>query len=320
MSFRQPALSSGAHQQPGVWAISKFAFLSVIFSISFCASIGCVGVKKHLQSSIDRSAAKRSFLSWNLRALVSEPLESTQSRAFRIASLSNRELYRLMQTRPAPDLATISGKWNGINKGFGSAMMGLMQDVKVLEGDQCISGYNILVKQVAIGDLPCRGWQPELDPKSCKPKTMGNFIAVAPTCCGKLGHTVKLDYTIAANPWYDPSRFLIDELVAIDDDILLGRATANIGAMHVPVAYFVLTRATECKHVHSEVAAPTLSDLKSIREIVDQQAEIDDASTISDDSATPNSETEPDNNQQESDKSASDKPIVFDATEAILID
>ena len=46
------------------------------------------------------------------------------SRAFRIAALSNRELYRLMETRPAPDLATISGKWNGINKGVGSAMFG----------------------------------------------------------------------------------------------------------------------------------------------------------------------------------------------------
>lgn len=238
-----------ARKQSRVWAtlISRHVVMGVVVSILLNASFGCANRKGQLQRSLDRSAAKMSFISWNLRAKVLIPRESAQSRGFKIASLSNRELYHLMETRPAPDIGTISGKWNGINKGVGSAMMGLTQDVKVLEGDSCVTGYNILVKQVSIKDLPCRGFQPELDPETCQPKTMGNFVAVAPNCCGKLGHTVKLDYTIAENPWYDPSRFLIDEIVAIDDDILLGRATANIGTMYIPVAYFVLTRAPRCE-------------------------------------------------------------------------
>jgi len=196
-----------------------------------------------------------------------------------------------------------------------------------------VSGYNILVKQVSINDLPCRGWQPECDSNTCKPKTRGNFIAVAPTCCGKLGHTVKLDYTIAENPWYDPSRFLIDQLVAIDDDILLGRATANIGAMHIPIAYFVLTRAPHFKCLHAEASDTPKSAAESeyeysvlaptpTREIVDREIMGDSSKPISDDSAVPTTEPKSDEpqDQPDADTSASDKPIIFDASETLWID
>ena len=311
------------------------AFLT---SIVCLANMGCAvrkdAVRKdHLQRTLDRSAAKLSFISWNLRAKVVEPRESAQSRAFRIAALSNRELYRLMETRPAPDLATISGKWNGINKGVGSAMFGLMQDVKVLEGEGCVTGYNILVKQVSIKALPCRGWQPERDPKTCKPKTMGNFVAVAPTCCGELGHTVKLDYTIAENPWYDPSRFLIDQLVAIDHDLLLGRATAKIGSMQIPVAYFVLSRAPECdcSSESSSVAQTPIASVSETpeyslitptpsREIVDREIIAEpaqsQAETTVPDAPTPQQQQ----SQPDADRSASDKPIVHEVPESLLID
>ena len=321
MSSRRPVSPAIAHSKLGDWAISMFgyALLAMLLGAITCSNFGCAS-RRNVHSSLDRSAAKLSFLSWNLRSLVTKPRETRQSRAFRIASLSNRELYRLMQTRPAPDLTTISGKWNGINKGVGSAMMGLMQDVKVLEGDQRVCGYNILVKQVAIVDLPCRGWQPVRDPKTCQPKTMGNFVAVAPTYCGKLGHTLKLDYTNAENLWYDPSRFLIDELVQIDNDILLGRATANIGTMHIPVAYFVLTRARECNCTQAEVSSPAYDGLNSIREVVDREVVIDEASVDSEFPSTPSVETPPTADQQDAEKSASDKPIVFDAREAMLID
>ncbi len=307
---------------------SQFVAVSVLGCILLSAGSGCANKTGHLQRSIDRSAAKMSFVSWNLRAMVSAPRESAQSRGFKIASLSNRELYRLMETRPAPDLATIAGKWNGINKGVGSAMMGLMQDVKVLEGEDCVSGYNILVKQVSISDLPCRGWRPELDPKTCKPKTMGNFIAVAPNCCGKLGHTVKLDYTIAENPWFDPSRFLIDELVAIDDDILLGRATANIGKLHVPVAYFVLTRAPQPECPHAEVDKPSnvsdtqysVLDPTPIRETVNREILAEPSNPLGDASSTSRAEPNTDKVQEQLDTetSASDKAVVTSARETLV--
>lgn len=299
--------------------------MTVTFLLSF--TLGCSVQKQRLQSSLERSAAKRSFVSWNLRAMVTEPREAAQSRAFKIASLSNRELYQLMVTRPSPDWSTISGNWNGINKGVGAAMMGLMQDVKVLEGSECISGYNIVVKQVPIGALPCRGWQPERDPTTCKPKTMGNFVAVAPTYCGKLGHAVKLDYTIAENPWYDPSRFLVDDLVAIDEDILLGRATAKIGALHVPVAYFVLVRAPQCECVHCNKAdaTPTLK-----REIVDREiiapplSQRVEEGLLGVDVETQSAEREIEIERVELDaeyeESASDKTVAFPASEPALID
>ena len=223
--------------------------ISAILSLCLCISLGCSSSRSVLRSGLERSAAKCSFASWNVRSHLVEPREASQSRALRIASLSNRELYRLMQCHPAPDLSTISGTWYGINKGLMPTMAGLMQDVKVLEGQHCVHGHNIMVKQVAIDDLNCRGWQPEIDSETCQPKTMGNFVVIAPDCCrshrshGTLGHALKFDYSKSDNAWYDPSRFLIDEIVQIDANLLLGRANAKVGLVTVPVAYFVLTRA-----------------------------------------------------------------------------
>lgn len=244
---------------------SVLAFVGCLLSLSLFS--GCASSRSRLQTCFDRSAAKLSFVSWNARSLVTEPREATQSRALQIASLSRRELYRLMQTHPAPDLASIAGKWHGINKGFGPAVAGLMQDVKVLEGHHCVHGHNVLVKQVAISDLKCRGWRPELDPTTCQPKTMGNFVALPPDCRGELGHVAKFDYTQASNPWYDPSRFLIDDIVQIDDNLLLGRATAKVGWMTMPVAYFVLTRAPTCQaqlHDTIEIAIDTTAPAQDV--------------------------------------------------------
>ncbi len=287
MAFSSNALAF--HRRSHVQAISGFICL-------WAAVAGCASTRSTSSGYVERSCAKASFVSWNLRSMFGTPREANQSRAVRIASLSNRELYRLMQRYPAPDLNTISGKWHGINKGIGPALAGLMQDVKVIESSPELScncspegcanssgrqsgslvGHNVLVQQVAMRELACRGWQPMLHSKTCEPITMGNFNAIAPTCRasssasgwsrglanrGELPNAAKFDYTTADNPWYDPSRFLIDEIVQIDENILLGRATSKVGSLRIPVAYFVLTRAAgNCRSAGDGQAANQLGD------------------------------------------------------------
>ncbi len=273
MRSRQPSMLGNACMTNRVWRKRRLphAIVALLVALYLLIPIGCATNKHRFQAVLDRSASKRSFLSWNLRSFIGTPREAKQSRAFQIASLSNRELDQLMRNRPAPDLDTLAGKWYGINKGFGSALIGLTQDIKVLENNGCVTGYNISVKQVAIRDLPCRGWRPQRDPRTCQPKTMGNFIAVAPCSSCRLGRPVKFDYTIAENNWYDPSRFLIDEIVAIDEDLLLGRATAKLGSMQFPVAYFVLMRGPQCECHSTPATSPTSAEQQADKQ-ADTQA------------------------------------------------
>ena len=150
-----------------------------------------------------------------------------------------------------------------------------------------------------------------LDPKTCKPKTMGNFVAVLhrPVAVN-LGMPLSSITPSLENPWYDPSRFLIDQLVAIDNDLLLGRATAKIGSMQIPVAYFVLSRAPQCdcRRESCSVAQLPITPVPETpeyslltptpsREIVDREILAEPAQS--------QAELQPD-----SDRSASDKPIV----------
>ncbi len=70
---------------------------------------------------------------------------------------------------------------------------------------------------------------------------MGNFAIVEPCApCQPL----LLDYTQAENSWLSPSRQLVDELVMMDEDLLLGRANIQVGNHRTPIAYFVLYRGT----------------------------------------------------------------------------
>ena len=147
-----------------------------------------------------------------------------------------------MDTQPAPEPSDLIGTWYGVNKGLGAAMAGLHQDVKVFHAcGSGVSGHNILVKQVAVEDLACKGWRPKRDRATGLPKQMGNFVVE--TCNQECGNgKLQLNYSQAENPTLDPSRFLVDELVVIEPGLLLGRARVKIGAMDLPIAFFVLTR------------------------------------------------------------------------------
>lgn len=186
-------------------------------------------------------SVRRSAIRWNLRS--QQNTETTcHSSALSLASRSQEELGRLMESQPAPEPLELVGTWYGVNKGFCAAMAGLHQDVKVFYAcGTGVSGHNILVEQVAVEELACKGWRPKRDRATGLPKQMGNFVVE--TCNNRCGKgKLQLNYSKAENPTLDPSRFLVDELVVIEPGLLLGRARVQIGAMDLPVAYFVLTR------------------------------------------------------------------------------
>lgn len=195
----------------------------------------------------DNLAARASFLKWNMSTKCERSDRLTRcSRALELASHSPFELESMMSRYPAPSVEMLDGRWHGINKGIGAAAIGITQDIKVFNiNSRCLKGHNVAVYQVGINDLPCNGFQPKINPLTGCEKTMGNFVIVPASCtCEPL----KLDYTIADNSMCDPSRWLVDELVMIDHDMLLGRAYTKIGKHMMPVAFFVLVRAhgTQC--------------------------------------------------------------------------
>ncbi len=198
--------------------------------------------------------------------------QSPTDRALHVMGLSKWELDCLMRSSRGPQLHEVCGQWKGINKGLGPALAAITQDIKVLGADcqfescdvlsdtscdhnqklddacdGCVSatqticgrGYNIQVHQVGLCDLECHGFKPVTERGSCEPKTMGNFVIHAPAAYCK---PMLLDYTAADNPLTDPSRVLIDEIVVLDDNLLLGRANIKLRDSLMPIAYFVLYR------------------------------------------------------------------------------
>ncbi|MEQ1828315.1 MAG: hypothetical protein ABL921_20310 [Pirellula sp.] len=217
--------------------------------VVFFATTGCVS-----------PTVRRSAIRWNISAALDQDADRG-SKALELAGRSPSELKRLMETRPAPCPHELVGTWCGINKGYGAALAGLHQDVKVFRDcGSSVHGFNILVEQVRVEDLNAQGWRPKRNANTCQPKTMGNFVVASSQDCEHQRSKLVLDYSLANNPTLDPSRYLIDELVVIEPDLLLGRARLAIGWVDVPIAYFVLSRhasnhcsrATTCDELSTE--------------------------------------------------------------------
>ena len=211
--------------------INRLRFFLAIFILFVCLAIGCTS-----------PSVRRSAIRWNFDNSHS-PESISQSRAMKIASKSSVELSQLMDSLPAPSTEELIGTWYGINKGYGAAVAGIHQDVKVFRAyGSSIKGYNILVEQVEVEELACNGWRPKIDATTCRPKTIGNFVVE--TCCDATQGREKLllNYRKASNPKADPSRYLVDELVLVEPGLMLGRARIQLGWLDMPVAYFVLSK------------------------------------------------------------------------------
>jgi hypothetical protein len=219
-------------------------------------SCGCALPKKTFRDRLIHMQAKSSFLAWNLTGNTSDADHPVIKRSLQLLNHSYDELNRCVEQGVGPSMDEMSGPWLGINKGVAATTVGWMQDVKVFgypneTGRQC--GFNVAVHQVPIDDLCRCGWRYQRDGQTNKPITLGNFVVDTTSCQSQCrpvseirGHNrpLRLDYRVAENKCLDPSRVLIDDLVRVDHDIVLGRASVCVRDRLVPIAFFTLFRRT----------------------------------------------------------------------------
>ncbi len=206
--------------------------------------IGCSAGPSNPRGLWQRVAERQSYIAWNLRSSKGKMVDSGAPRNVQLASLPISELKKLLSTAPPPCPASLEGSWTGINRGLGSAVAGKTQYIKELRADAtrpCAIGHgsNILVERVPIEQLNHHGWRPLIDCQSGCVKRQGRYAIVA------RGKT-EFDYSLGENPFWEPSRFLVDEIVQIDEGLLLGRANFQVGYVRIPVAYFTLERIPSC--------------------------------------------------------------------------
>lgn len=156
-------------------------------------------------------------------------------------SLSDyRQMFKEART-PAPQ--ELIGRWRGVNKGI-VELVGYRQFIKDVVATPCeIRGDNILVEQVSNDMLRSIGWAPIAGmPEEGYVSRQGRFQAQAPRGIGTFGHGAIFRYRAGDNRSADPVRLLVDKVVVLDRNHLLGRATANFGPLQIPLAYFTLER------------------------------------------------------------------------------
>jgi hypothetical protein len=154
-----------------------------------------------------------------------------------------RDYRRMFRAGQTPTSADLVGRWRGVNKGI-VELAGYKQFIKEILPHDCeLSGDNIMVHQVSNELLRCCGWQAKSDPGSPDGlQRKGKFAIRGAGGIGPFRHGVVFSYRQGNNRRLDPVRLIVDRVVKIDDNHLLGRVTANFGPLRIPLAYFVLER------------------------------------------------------------------------------
>ena len=149
---------------------------------------------------------------------------------------------RMFKQGRTPCNQDLMGYWRGANKGI-VELAGYRQFIKEIVPDgSCIKGDNIQVGQVNQDVLRSIGWQPKIDELTGQPERNGKFSVLPPHGRGTFGHGTVFSYREGGNTRLDPVNLLVDKVVMINENHLLGRVTAKFGLIEIPLAYFVLER------------------------------------------------------------------------------
>ncbi len=156
---------------------------------------------------------------------------------------------------PAPH--ELVGQWKGVNKGI-VEIAGYRQFIKEITPQTCsLKGDNILVHQVSNDLLRAVGWQPiSGTPQQNYMSREGSFAVEPPSGLGPFKHGAVFSYRRGDNKPTDPARVLVDKLVVLDSQHLLGRATAEFGPIKIPLAYFTLERIQQPLMIPRQQAVP----------------------------------------------------------------
>lgn len=154
--------------------------------------------------------------------------------------LDYRKMFKEART-PAPQ--ELVGRWRGVNKGI-VELVGYRQFIKEIVPTECeLTGDNIQVKQVSNDMLRAIGWAPIAGmPEEGYVSRLGYFQVQPPRGKGTFKHGAIFSYRDGANQKSDPVRLLVDKVVVLDRNHLLGRVTANFGLVRIPLSYFTLER------------------------------------------------------------------------------
>ena len=145
---------------------------------------------------------------------------------------------RLMIKSRAPNPHELQGTWQGINKGIATVAI----DKRFIKEFQSVNGQvygdNVIVMQNG-------GWQPKLDPQTGAIERQGKFLVQeGPRGFGAFRNGAVLNYRKGGNRTLDPARLISDRVVKLDENHMLGRATAKFGPFEIPLSYFVIQRST----------------------------------------------------------------------------
>ncbi len=148
---------------------------------------------------------------------------------------------RILVNGETPTAEELCGRWRGVNKGI-VTLVGYGQFVKEIgiDGEACF-GDNVQVHQVSAECLRALGWQPKIAADGLVERR-GKFQIRPANGRGPFGHAATFSYRDGGNPKSDAVRLIVDKVVKVDENHLLGRATARFGLIDIPLAYFMLER------------------------------------------------------------------------------
>lgn len=160
-----------------------------------------------------------------------------------LSQMNSSEWRDLLRRGQAPTKEEMDGYWRGINSGRMPQRFGFSQFIKELEfNSPNPKGQNILVEQQPLDLLHDYGWQPKIDQETGEIERHGSFVYLPPDHRGQYGHAARTSYREGDNPRLAPNRFLVNRIVKLDDDHLLGQATVKVGRVQIIVGYFFLER------------------------------------------------------------------------------
>lgn len=246
--------------------MKRIVQLTVLFAIVSLGVAPCSGQLSRWQQAISKAPQNQVTLgSWDQLPLHKHALVQAQmtrngdgavwrSRLERPKSQGSVDImdtrnftlfdYRKMfKESRTPQPHELVGQWRGVNKGI-VELAGYRQFIKEIYPTPCnLQGDNILVEQVSNDVLRSIGWAPIAGmPEQGYVSRVGFYQVEPPMGAGTFRHGVIFNYRAGDNKIADPVRLLVDKLVVLDGNHLLGRVTAKFGLVQIPLAYFTLER------------------------------------------------------------------------------
>ncbi len=161
-----------------------------------------------------------------------------------IMDIRNHTLFeyrRMFRNAATPSLHELIGTWRGVNKGV-VQLAGYNQFIKEFQSNgHLVIGDNVQVHQVSGDMLRSMGWQPKTTDAGQLDRG-DKFQVQSPRGISVFRHGAVISYRDGGNGKSDPVNLIVDKVVRLDANHLLGRATAKFGPLEIPLAYFVLER------------------------------------------------------------------------------